>query len=129
MLMAYSLQLFQALKESAKQVERKIIRLLTLNSVKSSSLNDCQQSTFAGSTHVCNTHLGSAPGLLQNLKTAHFFSVTLFTILPVCCSYCCLCGLGFLVCLVFHKVLLLRLARKNPFRNIFRLFPSVSYPG
>lgn len=55
---------------------------------------------------------------------------TLFTFLPVCFSWCCCCGLGFLVCLVFIRFF--RDWQGKMHLGIYsgcRLFPSVSYLG
>lgn len=43
-------------------------------------------------TDVCNTYLGSAPGLLQNLNTAHFSSLSVTLYLFLLAFFVCLFG-------------------------------------
>lgn len=82
-------------------------------------------------TDVCNTHLGSASGLLQNLKTAHF---------SLCCSFYISTSLFFVLLFVwfggFSLLAYIRFFFWDWEEKIhwgiysgWRLFPSVSYPA
>lgn len=91
---------------------------MKLNTVlKSSSLNDWQQSTFAGYYWLQHTHELSSWAATESKDC----TATLFTFLPIWFLSCCGCGLGFLVCLVFIRFFFGDWQEKNPFRNIFQL--------
>lgn len=111
-----------------KQKQNQKTWLMTLNTVvlKSSSLNDWQQSTFAGYYWLQHTRELSSWAATESKDC----TATLFTFLSIWLLCCCGCGLGFLVCLIFIRFFGDRQEKiHSGIYSSWRLFPSVSYPG